>query len=158
MTDTPSYAANDLTPPPQPSIEPLPVVSPAHALSLKQELFAREDWRTRWFSGDVEAHRQYDQIVRSLAAPQPPPPDSRESLVDHIRQTADISEAVADQIRNDLPVSPIEYKLASQRRDQLFADQTWIERYNRGERRAVTELALVNIVLASRIRDNPQEI
>jgi hypothetical protein len=68
-----------------------------------------------------------------------------------------ISDAVADQIRNDLPVSPAEYKLASQRKDQLFRDQAWIGRYNAGDRQAVNDLALINIILASRIRDNPQE-
>jgi hypothetical protein len=91
MTDQTNAAGHDLGIPgaAQPSIDPFPAISYDEASSRKQELFANSEWREKYFQGDVECRRQWDQIVRGLAAPPPAPADSRESLVEHVRQTAD---------------------------------------------------------------------
>ena len=158
MTDNPTNAAGgDLPGAPQPSIDPLPAISYSEAESRKAELFANEEWRNAFFSGSVEAKREWDQIVRGLAAPPPAPANEREAIVEHLRQHADITEAVADEIRSDRASTPWEHQRALQRRDQLFRDEAWVERYNRGDGRAQTEVALINLILSRRIRDNPNE-
>jgi len=46
-------------------------------------------------------------------------------------------------IRTDMPVSPHERKLAEQRKEQMFRDKGWVQRYFDGGRKEATELMLV---------------
>jgi hypothetical protein len=73
-------------------------------------------------------------------------------MIDHARSRADISEEVAQQIREGRPVSQTERRLAEQHKEKLFRDKAWIARYLDGGRAEATELMLVNIVLAAPVR------
>jgi hypothetical protein len=142
-----------------PVIDTAPPMSWDAAQARKNEMLNDPATRDKIMQGDVETRAEYDRVIRSLAFGQPPPgpADSRESIVEHLRQHADISEAVADEIRSDRASTPWEHQRALQRRDQLFRDEAWREKYARGDQRAQTEVALINLILSRRIRDNPQE-
>ena len=113
--------------------------------------------RDKIMQGDVETRAEYDRVIRSLAFGQPPaaPENDRQAMVEHLRQHADISEAVADEIRSGRASSPWEYQQALRLREHLFQDQGWVEKYNKGDRRAQTEVALINVILSRPVRDNP---
>ena len=141
---------------PQPS-DSLPAISYEQASSLKQELLANEEWRTKYVNGDIECRRQMDQIYRGLTTPPAAPVNPGEAIVEHLRQYADISEDVADEIRSGRASTPYEYQRALELRDHLFQDEEWVQKYNKGDRRAHTQVALINSILSRRVRDNPQE-
>lgn len=132
MTDNPDPAGtvtSDLSGVPQPSIDPLPAISYEQASSLKQELLANEEWRTKYINGDIECRRQMDQIYRGLTTPPAAPPNPGEAIVEHLRQHADISEDVADEIRSGRASTPYEYQRALELRDHLFQDEEWMQNH-----------------------------
>jgi hypothetical protein len=148
MTDAPNGPVADL----------LPQMSPEAATSKKNELFANQEWRNKYYNGDATARSEMDAIVRALTPAQPAPadPSSREQFIDWIRNYAEISEEVAEQIRSDRPVSAHEHRLAQQRKETMMRDKEWCKLYLDNDRDARTEMALVNIILSSRVRDPGQ--
>jgi hypothetical protein len=76
----------------------------------------------------------------------------REQSIDYLRSRADLSDEVAEMIRQDTPVEPHERRRAEQERSKLFADQDFIKMYLAGNREAVTRLTLVNVILARPVK------
>ena len=160
MTDNPTNVPGTnpaISGTPQPSIDPLPSISYSEAESRKAELFANEEWRTRFFSGSVEAKREWDQIVRGLTAPPPAPANDREAVLEQLKRFAVISPDVAQEVLDGRPASPAEHEGARQLREHLFNDEDWIERYNKGDLRARQQVEYINLILSKPVRDNPSQ-
>jgi hypothetical protein len=158
MADDTNTAAPDLDVfPSKPfsPVAPLPEISYAAAVSRKAELLGNEEWRTKYLAGDVTAKAEMDQIVKALtpAPPQPSAPDSVDGLEEWVRGVADVSEGVIEEIRTARPVSPLERRLAVQRKESRFNDPTFVERYFAGDPDAKREVLLINVILASPVRD-----
>ncbi len=77
----------------------------------------------------------------------------REQRLETWRRGADIPEPVAQQIREGRSVSREEYRLAEQEKKRLLADADFRRDYFSGNRAARTRMALVSIVLGSRIAE-----
>ena len=94
-----------------------------------------------------------DALVQALTpkTPMPSDPSSVEQAIDFLRERADIPEQVADQLRKNMPVSAQEYRLAEQLKGKLFRDRSWVKKYLDGDREAATQIALVNVILSSRV-------
>jgi hypothetical protein len=146
-------------------VNPPPGPAPAdmtreQALARHQQIMsdpAMDDWRAEFVKGDTTKreelaalHRRIEQLdPENLAGTQAARVAlEREKFVDHVRNTADIPEPVADMIRNDTPVSAREHRMAEQERGRLLADPKFRTAWLAGERDAKTRLALVDAVLA----------
>jgi hypothetical protein len=110
-------------------------------------------WRDRYMAGGIAEKAEMDALVQALTpkAPLPSDPTSVETAIDHLRAHADIPEEVAQQLRDNKPVSIAEYRLAEQMKVKLFRDKAWVQRYLDDDRQAATEIALVNIILSSKV-------
>jgi hypothetical protein len=135
-----------------------PTMSVAEAQSRKAELYNNKEWRDRYFNGDVTARNEFNAITRALVP--------RETVHDpfHLNNVADwaqrmggVSEAVAQEIRDDRPVTPREREFALQKKEQMFRDKAWVARYLDGDQQARKDLMLCNIILNSRVRDDPSK-
>ena len=86
--------------------DPLPAISYSEAESRKAELFANDEWRTKYLSGDVEATRQYHQIVQGLTTPPVVPTDEREQILDELRRHAHIPPEVTEEVLSNRASTP----------------------------------------------------
>jgi hypothetical protein len=90
------------------------------------------------------------QAVEAAAAKQA---FEREQNIDAIRKVADISDEVAQQVRERRPVTRAEKDRAAQRWNLLKKDQAWVTRLMSGDRAANTEKVLLDIIKASPLAD-----
>ncbi len=90
--------------------------------------------------GDLAAQAEGDRAARAAL-------DS-ERVVDTLRRDADIPDAVLDMVRTNAPVTAFERQKAEQERGRLMRDQTFLEKFNKGEREARSRWAILNIILA----------
>ena len=135
-----------------PSADPLPEISYSEAESKRAELFASEEWRTRLFSGSVEAKREWDQIVRGLTTAPPAPANDREAVLAQLRRVAVISQDVAQEILDGRPATVAEHEGAKALWDQLINDADWIESFNKGNIRARQQKAYIDLILSKPVR------
>jgi hypothetical protein len=140
-----------------PSIDPLPAISYGEAESRKAELFANEEWRTKYFAGDVEAKREYDQIVQGLTTPPPPPTNERELILEQLGRYAQVFPAAKEEALSGRASTPADVQEAIAAKEAFFQDQDWMERYARGGREEHAQVATINLILSRRVRDNPFE-
>ena len=68
-------------------------------------------------------------------------------MIDHLRERANISDQVANQIRQNLPISAPE-----QLKDRLFRDREWVKRYLDGGIQEAETMALINVNLSLPVR------
>jgi hypothetical protein len=153
MTDT-TAAGADLGAAQPAAPAPAPAMSYVEAEARKAEILNNPEARDKLLQGDVELTQTWRRIQEGLAYKPPPPTDPAnvEQMIDHLRSRADISEEVANQIRQGRPVTAYERSLAEQRKQQCFRDKEWVRRYLDGGRSESTELALLTVVLAAPIR------
>jgi hypothetical protein len=90
--------------------------------------------------GDLAAQAEGDRAAHAAL--------EAERVVDTLRQTADIPDDVADMVRNNTPVSAAERTWAESQKRLLMRDQTFLERFNKGEREAVSRWTILAIILA----------
>jgi hypothetical protein len=149
-------ASNDLglQPAPAPAVPIVPDMSFDDAMLAKSQRLADPAWRDKYVAGDVGCKAEMDALMQALTPkrPQPTDPTSAEQAIDFLRERADIPENVADQIRNNEPVTFQERRLAEQMRAKLFRDKSWVQRYLDGDREAATQIALINVILSSRVK------
>jgi hypothetical protein len=139
------------------SIDPLPAISYGEAESRKAELFANEEWRTKYFAGDVEAKREYDQIVQGLTTPPPPPTNERELILEQLGRYAQVFPAAKEEVLSGQASTPADIQEAIAAKEAFFQDQDWMERYAKGGRKEHAQVATINLILSRRVRDNPFE-
>jgi hypothetical protein len=159
-TDTAAGTLGALPDKPFSPAAPAPAMSFQEAESRKAEMFGNQEWVDKYMSGDIEARAQYDAVIRSLAfGRQPPPSDPRsvDQLEEWARSQADVSEAVIEQIRTGPPITPLERRLAIQRREARFADPEFVQAYLDGNPAARKEVLLLSVILSSRVRDDPSK-
>jgi hypothetical protein len=163
MTDNPTRDSLDIHPTapwspsatPALSSDPLPAISFSEAESRKAELFANEEWRTRYFAGDVEATREYNQIVHGLTTPPPAPTDERQATLEALRQHGPVFPAAAAEIETGRASTPADVQEAKDALQQFSNDAGWMERYKNGGRLEHAQINTINLILSRRIRDDP---
>jgi hypothetical protein len=100
-------------------------------------------------------------MLLKVLAPAAPTPTgngiSMDQQITHLREHADFSPAVEEQIRTGMPVSPQEKALAASRLAVLKKDGAWVRRFFDGDREANKEMMLLNLILSSRVRDPGQQ-
>jgi hypothetical protein len=69
-----------------------------------------------------------------------------ESTIDSMRNVVDISDDVANMIRNNTPVSAQEQKMAAQERSRLMNDPDFVKAYLGGNRAARQRMVLIDII------------
>jgi hypothetical protein len=147
-------------PAPSPDITTGPLSREA-AEALKAELFANPEWAERYFKGDKAAMADKERIDFALA----PPPAVVNQGDEHRQQMeqtlADfrglgLRPEVIEEARQGAPVSQYEHDEVVGLKNRLFADQAWVARYMRGDREAARQMALMQIVLASPVRQSEQ--
>jgi hypothetical protein len=138
---------------PSPATPVTPDMSYDDAMAAKTRLLGDASWRARYVDGDVNAKAEMDALMVALTPKQPVPSDpaSVEQAIDFLRERADIPEAVAQQLRDNRPVTMLERKLCEQMKGRLFADKAWVKRYLDGDRDAARQVAMINIILSSRV-------
>jgi hypothetical protein len=99
--------------------------------------------------GGIAEKAEMDHLMAALSPRQPMPsdPSSVEQVIDHLRERANISEQVANQIRQNLPISAPE-----QLKDRLFRDREWVKRYLDGGIQEAETMALINVNLSLPVR------
>jgi hypothetical protein len=158
MTDQTNNAATDLAiPGAEPSTPAAPQMSVAEAASRKNEFMADKAKVDALFAGDVSATEEWRNIVNAISA-QPVATTGREAVADDINAASgySLSPEVLDQVRNNTPITPEERRWTLALWEEKKQDPDFIARLNRGEMKARKEMALININLASPVRDpNP---
>jgi hypothetical protein len=154
MTDPAPTTAQDLgiAPAPAPTAPATPVVpnmSYDDAPVAKSQRMADPGWRGRYMKGGIAEKAEMDHLMAALSPRQPMPsdPSSVEQVIDHLRERANISEQVANQIRQNLPISAPE-----QLKDRLFRDREWVKRYLDGGIQEAETMALINVNLSLPVR------
>jgi hypothetical protein len=106
-------------------------------------------WRRRYMKGGIAEKAEMDHLTAALSPRQlmPSDPSSVEQVIDHLRERANISEQVANQIRQNLPISAPE-----QLKDRLFRDREWVKRYLDGGIQEAETMALINVNLSLPVR------
>jgi hypothetical protein len=156
MSDQSASSDLGMAPPPEPAPStPITMdMSFDDAMLAKTQRLADPAWRDKYMNGDVGCKAEMDALMHALTPKQPQPsdPTSLEQAIDWLRERADIPESVATQIRDNVPVSAQEYRLAQQMKEKLFRDKSWVAKYLDGDRDAATQIALVNVILSSRVK------
>ena len=154
MTDPAPTTAQDLgiAPAPAPTAPATPVVpnmSYDDAPVAKSQRMADPGWRGRYMKGGIAEKAEMDHLMAALSPRQPMPsdPSSVEQVIDHLRERANISEQVANQIRQNLPISAPE-----QLKDRLFRGREWVKRYLDGGIQEAETMALINVNLSLPVR------
>jgi len=160
MTDT-NTAAGDLGMPgaqPAPTAPAAPPMSYAEADSRRAEFMQSAELRDKLMAGDVETTHLWKRITEGLSAPPETPAGQREELVEHINASSgyQIRPEVLEHVRTNGSITPDERRMTIALWESRKADPDWIARFNRGDLEARKEMALININLASPVRDpNP---
>jgi hypothetical protein len=132
-----------------------PTMSVEEATSRKAELFGSQEWRNKYFNGDIAARRDFDAITRALAPKpvEPSDPQSLDQIAERARAQADISDAVVEDIRQNRPVTPRERTLALERWERCLKDRAWMARYLDGGQAERREKLLLDVIISSNVRD-----
>lgn len=158
MTDTQGTGASALLGNDTPSPASEAQISRAEAYAKRDALMRDPVWREAYMKNDPEKVRQMKEVLagatrfdlnnmgETIAARETV---EREQIINSFRRVADIPDAVAEQIRQQTPITRAELKLAEQERAKLMADREFVKRLLSGERAARTRMALVNILLGS---------
>lgn len=147
---------------PQPGAGDTPIanMNAEQALARHREIMSdpnKAEWREAFAKGDLAKRDELAQLHRIIEGTTPENLQAtaearvvleRERVVDHLRNTADIPEPVADMIRKDTPVSAHERRMAEQERGRLMADPDFVKGWLSGKRDARTRMALVDVILA----------
>jgi hypothetical protein len=157
MTDTPGIdagagagAAADATPAP---------MTKEVAESRYNEILsgADKEWTTRYLNGGLVERAEMDRITKAIS---PPPVAVRTDTVSMDQHVAafkewagEISPEIEAELREQRPVSPREHSLAKQRKAERMSDRQWVVKYLDGGRAEAREMALLNLILSSRVRD-----
>jgi hypothetical protein len=132
------------------------------AYTRRGELMADPKWRESYLKGDPEKQKQMREIISGMTkfdlenvgeAITARQAAEREMTIDSLRRTSDISDEVAQQIRDQSPVSWNEFKKAEQEKKRLMGDVEFVKQWLAGNRAARTRMALVSVILGSRITD-----
>jgi hypothetical protein len=132
------------------------------AYAKRGELLKDPQFRERYLKGGAEEQRQMREVISGMTrfdlenvndAAVARQAAERELAIDGLRRTADISDEVAQQIRDQSPVSRDEFKKAEQEKKRLMSDKEFVTKWLAGDRAARTRMALVSVILGSRIAD-----
>ncbi len=139
-----------------------PEPSRADAFARRVELGHSEEFRARLEKGEPaaveEVRRLNSGITKFDVANIGEAAEAREMLdreqrVERWRAHADIPDAIAEQIRQNTPVSRAEYRMAEQEKKRMLADADFRKEYFSGNRAARLRMALVSIILGSKIAE-----
>lgn len=148
---------------PQPGAAPeIPIanMTAEQALARHREIMSdpnKAEWRDAFAKGDAAKRDELAQLHRIIEGATPENLQAtadarvaleRERVIDHLRNTADIPEPVADMIRKDTPVSAHERRMAEQEKGRLLADPDFVKGWLAGKRDARSRMALVDVILA----------
>jgi hypothetical protein len=163
------------TPAPAPAQTPAaaPVTPPAAAADLVltpgqearaqiQAMKADPATAKRWIDGDPAtlakikelqaAEFAHNYTTGQLMIGGPSPEQAAQETAHYLEQTTGFPAAVIDQVRNRTPISIDEYRMSVARKDDLFADPDWVQRFMAGGRKEAHELKLTQINRTSPIR------
>jgi len=124
------------------------------AASRKAEMLASEEIRNKIMNGDVEANAMWRRVTECLSQPvqSTGPVDE---LVEFAQQVSGngLSPEVIEEVRDGRAVTPHEHRAAHQRLEARQQDPEWRAKYFRNDPDVRKEVALINIILASPVRD-----
>jgi hypothetical protein len=86
--------------------------------------------------------------------PLPPAPDPSVDIRISMWRSYGVGEDVLAQVREGKPVSAQEYELAQHKRTALMSDRAWVGKYLDGDVKARRQMALVSIILGSKIGES----
>ena len=125
------------------------------AQAKRVEMIGNAGFRERILRGDHEAVAAWKNVHAALS----PPVNSAEGQqyaknwqsLSILRAKADLSDEVLDHAAGRGVVSLAERERALFAKERNFKDRAWVQRYLDGDRAANTEMALINLTLASRV-------
>jgi hypothetical protein len=136
----------------------------AAAAAQLEKLKSDPDFIKRHLSGDAGTKAEINKLCEIIASP-------RENTTFHGGVTneqqlaeqaatagtmADIGEDVLEHIKTGTAVSQEEYRMAVAKKDALFGDPAWRDKFFRGDARAKKEKLLLDVILSSRIAMEPR--
>jgi hypothetical protein len=133
-----------------------PTMTWSEAESRKQAMLASAEFRDKLLAGDITSKQEWDNVIQALAygkVPEPAAPDSPDGLIEWVRNVADVSEDVIEEIRTGRPVTSHERRLAVQRKESRLSDPVFRDAYLNGDPSAKREILLLSVILASPVRD-----
>jgi hypothetical protein len=151
----------DGAPSPAPGAAADLVPTPAdQARAQIEALKADPAWVQKHLAGSHETKAELARLHEIAYAPAqgsirvggPTPEAQRAEQADHLGIMSDLPAAVIDQVRQGQPVTAEEYRLAVGRKNSLFADPAWRDRYFRGDHEARQQKLLLDVILSSPIR------
>jgi hypothetical protein len=165
MTDFSDAAGGDLGLPgasaPHFPGTPAPTL-PNHADDARMTLEARKadgEWTKRYLAGGHEERAEFLRLTEQMHA-QPagainvggPSLEAQNAdQADWLAENIDVSAAVIEQVRSGRPVTADEYRMATARKNALFGDPAWREKYFRGDAEARRQKVLLDVILSSRV-------
>lgn len=143
-------------------VPPVPPAPPTRQAALDQiaALKADPNWSERYLKGDSSAKAQFQRLHATAYEPggNADPGHDAASRLQHSevwRKEADLPADVLAQVRERRPVSADEYRAAVHAKERMLGDREWAKRYMDGGRAERREMALVSIILGSRIAAAP---
>jgi hypothetical protein len=139
----------------------LPPAMPAdQARARIAELKSDPAFVKRHLSGDNETREHLARLHEFAFAPAPgsitvggPTPEAqRAEQADHLGTLSDLSADVLDHVRTGAPVSQDEYRMAVAKKDSLFSDASWRDKYFAGNHEAKQQKLLLDVILSSPIK------
>jgi hypothetical protein len=123
-------------------------------------LKADPDFVKRHLGGDHETRAElarlheiaYTPAEGSITVGGPSIEAQRSEQADHLGTMSDLSGGVLDHVRTGAAVSADEYRMAVAKKDSLFGDPTWREKYFRGDHEARQQKLLLDVILSSRVK------
>jgi hypothetical protein len=145
-----------------------PAGSAVAARATLEGLSANPEWRDKYFGGDVEARRQFEELTERIANCNPTAetlagvrPGEFEVTVGNELNSRKRADAVAGlrslgfddatvvQAIDGAEVGPHELAMAKQMKAMRLSDAAWIDRYMKGDLSARREMSLLNTILSS---------
>jgi len=153
---TTNAAGGDLGLAGAPVVPAAPPMSMAEAADRKAAFIADKVKTAALMNGDIKATAEWRLITNSLCQP-PQVTAPRDELAAHLDAASgfQLSPEILAEVRANTPITTRERQATEALWNDRQRDPAWFARYQRGERTALKEKALIDFMLSRPIRDVP---